>query len=109
LPTKDPSGYVILSLTDPVAASDHTMSILYCRSTTQPCVDESQEDPTLVTQHDPVAGKIWRRIKHFSGYNVAAGEDDQGRFSGALNRMPGNDHGAAAATISKSSSSPVRS
>jgi hypothetical protein len=76
MPAKDPSGYVILSLTDPSAALNPVMSILYCPSPTTTCYDEAQTDQTLVTQHDPVSGKVWRRIKHFSGYNVAAGDDD---------------------------------
>ena len=74
MPTSNPSKYVILSLTDPQAASNLSMNIVWCATTWSPCVNEALLDPTEVTQHDPVTGKVWRRIKHFSGYNVAAGD-----------------------------------
>lgn len=31
-------------------------------------------DPTAVTHVDLVTGRVWRRIKHFSGYNVYSGQ-----------------------------------
>jgi hypothetical protein len=86
LPTTNPTKFVILSLTDPAASVDLSMDILYCPSTTSACYDEAVNDPTLVTQHDPVTGKVWRRIKHFSGYNVAAGDDSTG-IDASMNRI----------------------
>jgi len=76
LPTTNPSKFVILSLTDPAAAVDLSMNILYCATPQSVCVNEAVNDSTLNTVHDPVTGKVWRRIKHFSGYNVAAGEEE---------------------------------
>jgi hypothetical protein len=76
LPTTNPAKFVILSLTDPSASVDLSMSILYCPSPDTDCYSEAATDPTLVTHHDPTTGKVWRRIKHFSGYNVAAGDED---------------------------------
>lgn len=74
MPTTNPAKYVILSLTDPGASVDPTLDILWCPTTNTACIDEAQSDPTEATQRDPVTGKVWRRIKHFSGYNVAAGD-----------------------------------
>ena len=37
-----------------------------------------------LTAYDPVTGKVWRRIKHFSGYNVAAGDE---AIDASLNRV----------------------
>jgi hypothetical protein len=51
------------------------MNILYCRTPTSTCVNEALADPTLLTVHSPWSGKVTRRIKHFSGYNIAAGVD----------------------------------
>jgi hypothetical protein len=31
-------------------------------------------DPSLVTHVDLSTGRVWRRVKHFSGYNVTTGE-----------------------------------
>lgn len=76
MPTTDPAKYVILSFTDPMASIDPSMDILWCPTTNSTCIDEAQSDPTEATQRDPATGKVWRRIKHFSGYNVFAGRDD---------------------------------
>lgn len=80
-PTKNSAKFVLLSLTDPVASLNPTMNIVWCPTTTSACVDESRSDPTEITQHDPATGKVWRRIKHFSGYNVAAGDEDAALMS----------------------------
>jgi hypothetical protein len=75
VPTLNPAGWVTLSFTDHSAALNPLSAILYCRTVSSACVDESLTDPTLTTVKDPVAGKLTRRVKHFSGYNVAAGGD----------------------------------
>ncbi|HWJ21080.1 MAG TPA: hypothetical protein VNS52_01910 [Gemmatimonadaceae bacterium] len=41
------------------------------------CYDESLTDPTLQTFRDEDAGQYYRRIKHFSGYNIASGYVDE--------------------------------
>jgi hypothetical protein len=87
VPATKPSGYVILSLTDREASLDLSMNILYCVSPATPCVNEALNDPSLVTNHDPATGKVWRRIKHFSGYNVAAGDAGIDPSSMSANRI----------------------
>jgi hypothetical protein len=87
LPTTNPAKFVILSLTDPPASLDVSMNILYCATPTSSCVNEALQDASLITNHDPVTGKVWRRIKHFSGYNVAAGDEE---IDVSLNRVSPN-------------------
>ena len=62
------------------ASLDPFFNILYCPTTTSQCKNEAKTDLTLLTVRNPLTGKVTRRIKHFSGYNVAAGEegDDEG-------------------------------
>jgi hypothetical protein len=61
-------------LKDRSAASNPNSTILYCDNGS--CVDESLNDPTLVTQRDKQQGFVFRRIKHFSGYEVVVGRDE---------------------------------
>ena len=42
----------------------------YCTPTA--CVDEAEADPSLAAVLDPTNGKVYRPIKHFSGYTVIA-------------------------------------
>ena len=63
---------VMLYLKDRNAQYRDDLSILYC-VTDNGCRDESLTDPSLETMVDPVDGIVFRRIKHFSGYNVTAG------------------------------------
>lgn len=62
----------ILYLMDKSAATDPNYKILYCADALSACLDESIADPTVATQRD-VRGFLYRRIKHFSGYNIASG------------------------------------
>jgi|SRR5919204_4735861 hypothetical protein len=72
VPTADPAQWVTLSIRDELAALPGVV-ILYCASaSTLACLDESLTDLTLTTHADPTTGWVSRRIKHFSGYNVAA-------------------------------------
>jgi hypothetical protein len=75
VPSNDPAKWVVITFADMQAALDPFFNILYCPSATSACLDETKKDPTLVTVRNPLTGKITRRIKHFSGYNVAAGRD----------------------------------
>jgi hypothetical protein len=50
---------------------DPNSKILYC-VTAEQCVDESLTDASLATRFES-NGFVYRRIKHFSGYNVTAG------------------------------------
>ena len=84
VPTPNPAGWVVISFTDWYQASNPWVNILYCPTPTSTCVNEALSDPTLATVENPVTGQITRRIKHFSGYNVAAG--DQSDFV-SLNKV----------------------
>lgn len=67
-PSADP---VVLYLKDRHDLYDG-FSILYCPDGGA-CYDESETDSTLVTYRDPHNGNFYRRIRHFSGYNIASG------------------------------------
>lgn len=72
-PNNGGGGWVSLTFSDAGAWSDPHTKIVYC-STYTSCVDEAKNDADLVTNK---AGTsiVWRKIKHFSGYNVATGEE----------------------------------
>jgi hypothetical protein len=76
MPSLDPSDWVILTFADLQASLDPFFNINYCPTATSSCYNEALKDPSLATLRDPKTGKITRRIKHFSGYNVAAGEEE---------------------------------
>jgi hypothetical protein len=89
VPSVLPTGWVNLTFGDYQASLDPTFNILYCKNPKSPCVDESLKDPSLLTVRNPVTGKLTRRIKHFSGYLVGAGDDGDGDGSGnAMNKAP---------------------
>lgn len=69
-----PGRVSTLYLKDKTASLDVFAKIVYCNDSGTSCVDESLTDPTLLTFRDKDI--FYRRIKHFSGYNVAAGEDE---------------------------------
>jgi hypothetical protein len=75
VPSANPAQWVKVVFGDLQASSDPYFTILYCTTAASDCFDEGKLDPTLATVHDPITGKVTRRIKHFSGYNVAAGDD----------------------------------
>jgi len=57
--------------------------ILYNGTGTAGWVDESISDPTLRAWIDPLRNSVVRRVKHFSGYMVAAGMTDLGGLNDA--------------------------
>ena len=65
-------GGVQLYLRDPKGMFDPNARIFYCATDTN-CYDESLTDASLRTRYDATNGMYYRRIKHFSGYNVTAG------------------------------------
>lgn len=75
VPSTNPSQWVVITFDDWEAALDPFFTILYCPTSTSNCKDESKKDATLLPMKNRITGKIQRRIKHFSGYNVAAGRD----------------------------------
>lgn len=92
VPSSNPASWVLLTFGDFEASLDPLFNIDYCPESTGACYDESATDPSLLTVRNPLTGKVTRRIKHFSGYNVAAGRDDDpsdggmGSFNKASNR-----------------------
>jgi hypothetical protein len=68
-----PTKAVTLSMLDLKAALDLSSAILWCPDGATSCVDEAEDDPLLETLVNSLTGVLSRRIKHFSGYNVAAG------------------------------------
>ncbi|MGH7617361.1 MAG: hypothetical protein ACREPM_09055 [Gemmatimonadaceae bacterium] len=85
VPSWDSRQWVKITFSDLQASLDLSFNILYCPSAHSQCKDETKSDPSLVTYRDPITHKLTRRIKHFSGYNVAAGDDgdasDDSRWS----------------------------
>lgn len=55
------------------AAPEKALNILWVPYLGATPVDESLDDPTLVTGYLPQYKIVYRRIKHFSGYMVASG------------------------------------
>jgi hypothetical protein len=83
VPTTQDRNMVKLFLSDRAASRPglaRLLTILYCPAD-DICTDESSTDPTLATQVDGNASIVWRRIKHFSGYNVAAGRSEPPGFA----------------------------
>lgn len=69
---RTPTGWVVLSLhTDRQLHTADAYNILYDAGDGN-WVDESAADPTLRAWLDPIHNAIYRRVKHFSGYMVAA-------------------------------------
>ncbi|HXT17670.1 MAG TPA: hypothetical protein VN706_18670 [Gemmatimonadaceae bacterium] len=69
-------GVVMLYLRDDSASS--TAKINWCPTSDTTCVDETQLPSNayqLQTWYDPSGNWVYRKIKHFSGYNVAEGRD----------------------------------
>jgi hypothetical protein len=67
VPTKE----TYLYLRDGKRKSADLLEIFYC-STAVTCVDESLTDPSLATHRIGKSQVLGRRLKHFSGYNIAA-------------------------------------
>lgn len=75
-PTVDKRASAELYLKDKSAIDDPSTAILYCNE--KGCIDEGRVDPTMATMRDRQQGFVYRRIKHFSGYQVSTGRDDEG-------------------------------
>jgi hypothetical protein len=59
--------------TDAATLPDASLNILWSPAIGVPGIDESIQDSTLRTFVSPLSGYVYRRIKHFSGYNVTSG------------------------------------
>ena len=66
--------WLYLETRRPITAADvDRFTILWFSESGAEPVDESLSDPTLVTHIWPEVGLVYRRIKHFSGYQVHDG------------------------------------
>ena len=83
-----PTKTVMAFFKDSVAAKSSNPVIAYCKLTG--CYDEGKYDAQMVTYRDPVQGIVYRRLKHFSGYNVVFGLGDGSGdgSSGGMNMIP---------------------
>ena len=75
VPTTDPSQYVMIYMRSKDAAhanefNKRRFGILYMPAIGELGISEAEDDPTLITYVSPSRGIVYRRIKHFSGYNV---------------------------------------
>ena len=68
-----PAKVVTLFMKDKSALDLATGNVIVFCSRPTRCVNEAESDLSLVTLQDPTNGFYFRRIKHFSGYSVAAG------------------------------------
>jgi hypothetical protein len=75
VPTSDPSQYVTITMKDyyDLDPSYH-YPIFWNRPSDGMWVDESINDPSLASTEDVNGNRVQRRLKHFSGYLVGAGE-----------------------------------
>lgn len=83
-PSSDNSSAVMLYLRDPNATSAST--ITWCPATNSVCIDEAKTATGAVelrTWFDNSSFWVYRRIEHFSGYNVTGGRDGDPSDSGA--------------------------
>jgi len=80
VPTSDESGWVTIHTFRLAAIGGNgdlrRFSILFADTPGGPVVDESATDPTLATHVNIRTGAVWRRVKHFTGYNVHTGMID---------------------------------
>jgi hypothetical protein len=77
VPAKNPSGWVTLHTVRLAAIGGkgdlRRFSILFAAAPGGTEVDESAADSSLATHVNPGTGALWRRIEHFTGYNVHTG------------------------------------
>ena len=78
-PSRNPFEWVWIYMRTPAARyGGNSLSILWSPAIGVPGIDESLEDPSLRTYVSPWTGYAYRRIKHFSGYNVTSGRAVRG-------------------------------
>jgi len=102
VPSSNPAQWVNLTFGDLEASLDPFFNILYCPTTSSTCINEAKTDATLLTVHSPITGRITRRIKHFSGYNVAAGDDGEGGREASLSATDRGQFSLASAQLTHS-------
>lgn len=81
VPRREPTKWVWIWMRTPAARethAQHLLNILWSPELGMPGIDESLEDPTLRTYVNRTAGLAYRRIKHFSAYQISVGYRDTG-------------------------------
>ncbi len=77
VPSNEPSRWVTIHTFRRAAIGGRgdlrRFSILFSETPGGPLVDESARDATLATHVNVRTGAVWRRIEHFTGYNVYTG------------------------------------
>lgn len=75
VPTSDPSQFVTVTMKDFYNLDPSLQYPIYWyRPTDGLWVNESDVDPSLAAQVDLGSGTVTRRVKHFSGYYISAGD-----------------------------------
>jgi hypothetical protein len=74
-----PGKTVTAYIKDAKAAITPGSVIMYCGLLS--CTNEGKTDADMLTYRDPSQGIVYRRLKHFSGYNVVFGIDGDGSGS----------------------------
>jgi hypothetical protein len=76
-PSRRASDWVWIYMhTDAATLPDRSLTIVWSPAIGVPGIDESLDDATLRTFVLPWSGYAYRRIKHFSGYNVTSGRTE---------------------------------
>lgn len=97
VPTEDPANAVWLYMktaslstdSDSALAMLRHMSVLYSPALGDPGINEALTDPSLKTYVWLDGGVAFRRIKHFSGYNVYSGRSDTGLVDDTMESVDG--------------------
>jgi hypothetical protein len=89
-----PSKTVTAFIHDTVAVRQPNAFIAYC-TLLKGCINEGTTDASMATYRDVTTGYLYRRIKHFSGYNIIFGsgcdpnvEQCDGGAGSRARRMP---------------------
>lgn len=77
VPTSDPARYVTLTVKNPAVSTTtddlRRFAIFYVPTGSTQLIDEGATDASLVTVIKRSEGKVVRRLKHFTGYNLHLG------------------------------------
>jgi hypothetical protein len=76
-PSSNPFQWVWMYMRTEAVERGESLTILWSPEFGLPGIDESLTDPTLRTYVNPWLDVAYRRIKHFSGYNVTAGRSEE--------------------------------
>lgn len=79
----DPTMSVMLFMRNGRSSQPTELTLKYCNNLGE-CVDESVEDPALAPFRVGTSSYLGRRVKHFSGYAVNAGEECIGTLTEEL-------------------------